>query len=298
MNEETRTQPSTLKAWISVLRPHQYVKNAFVFLPVFFALRITEGPLLMSASWAFVCFCLVASAVYIVNDLRDIEFDRAHPEKKFRPLASGQIPKQQAVPASMLLFAFGLGLAWWVAPPLFYVMAIYSGLNLAYSFGLKHVAILDISIVAFGFVLRLAAGAAATGLPLTMWIILITYLLSLFLALGKRGDDIAQAESGRATRKNTARYNQAFIQSAMMMMASVVIVSYIFYTISDEVQLRIGSDKLYYTVFFVILGILRYLQIALVDGKSGNPTKLLYRDRFIQLTIAGWIATFTVLLYL
>ncbi len=294
----TAQTTSMTRAWIKVLRPQQYIKNAFVFLPVFFALRITEWPLVAAASWAFVCFCLVASAVYIVNDLRDIEFDRAHPEKRFRPLAGGQIAKSQAATASAALFALGLALAWWVNANLFYVMALYAGLNLAYSFGLKHVAILDIRIVAFGFVLRLAAGAAATGLPLTMWIILITYLLSLFLALGKRGDDLIQAESGRATRKNAARYNVAFIQSAMMMMASVVIVSYIFYTISDEVQARIGSDKLYYTVFFVILGILRYLQLTLVDGDSGNPTKLLYRDRFIQFTIAGWLATFAVLLYL
>lgn len=294
----TAQTTSMTRAWIKVLRPQQYIKNVFVFLPVFFALRITEWPLVAAASWAFVCFCLVASAVYIVNDLHDIEFDRAHPEKRFRPLAGGQIAKSQAATVSAALFALGLALAWWVDVHLFYVMALYAGLNIAYSFGLQHIAILDISIVAFGFVLRLAAGAAATGLPLTMWIILITYLLSLFLALGKRGDDLIQAESGRATRKNAARYNVAFIQSAMMMMASVVIVSYIFYTISDEVQARIGSDKLYYTVFFVILGILRYLQLTLVDGDSGNPTKLLYRDRFIQLTIAGWLATFAVLLYL
>jgi 4-hydroxybenzoate polyprenyltransferase len=166
-------------------------------------------------------------------------------------------------------------------------------MNLLYSFGLKHIPILDINIIAIGFVLRLLMGSAAGGdaLPLSMWIVLITFLLALFLALAKRRDDVLLAEEGKKVRKSIDGYNLEFINGAMMIMASVTIVFYISYTITEGVT-RFQTDKLYFTVFFVILGIMRYMQITFVEKKSGSPTKILLRDIFLQITILGWLVSF------
>ena len=170
--------------------------------------------------------------------------------------------------------------------------------NLFYSFRLKHIPILDITLLSIGFVLRLYIGSAAAGpgeVPLSMWIVLITFLFALFLALAKRRDDVLLSAEGKKVRKAIDGYNLEFINGAMMVMASVVIVSYISYCISEEVIHRLKTDKLFFTVIFVVLGILRYMQITFVEQKSGNPTKVLMKDLFLQLVIVGWLASFVLL---
>ena len=287
-----------LSTIIKLMRPHQYVKNLFIFLPLFFALKITETDLLLQAFIAFISFSLTASAIYTLNDYHDIEEDRQHPKKKNRPLASGAISKTQAIGIMAILSLLGFALMLSLSLQAGAILATYVLMNIAYSFYLKHIAILDVTIIAIGFVLRLFIGSAVTGIALSMWIVIMTFLLALFLALAKRRDDVLiYLETGKKMRKVIDGYNLPFLDGAMMIMASVVIVSYTLYTTSTEVVTRMDSQYLYLTALFVILGIMRYLQIAFVLKDSGSPTKIVLRDRFTQLTLLGWILSFGWILY-
>ncbi len=283
---------------IRLFRVDQYIKNFFIFLPLFFALKITETELLINAAIAFFAFSMAASAIYIFNDYRDIEEDKLHPKKKYRPLASGAIDKHKALWIMTGLFVSGLAIMACLSPTTAGILLAYVIMNLAYSFYFKQVAIIDIVIIAIGFVLRLFVGSAVTGIPLSMWIIVMTFLLALFLALAKRRDDcLIFLDTGKSMRKVVNGYNLQFLNTAMGIMASVVIVAYINYTTSTEVIERVHSHDLYLTAFFVILGILRYLQIAFVLEDSSSPTKIVLKDRFMQITLFGWIITFIWILY-
>jgi 4-hydroxybenzoate polyprenyltransferase len=287
-----------LSSTIKLMRPQQYIKNLFIFLPLFFALKITETNLLFYDFIAFIAFSLTASAVYILNDYRDIEEDRKHPIKRFRPLASGAISKTQAVRIMLLLVSVGSILMASLSLKAAGILVIYVILNVAYSFHLKHVAILDVAIIAIGFVLRLFIGAAVTGIELSMWIVVMTFLLALFMALAKRRDDVLiYLETGKKMRKVIDGYNLQFLDTAMAIMASVVIVAYTIYTTSAQVIEKFHSEYLYLTALFVILGIMRYLQIAFVHLDSGSPTKIVLKDRFMQATIAAWVISFAWILY-
>lgn len=287
-----------MKHVLKLIRPHQYIKNLFIFLPLFFALKVTHVDLLIPALWAFAAFSLTASAVYVFNDYLDIEEDRQHPKKKSRPLASGEVSKTQARGLMAGLAVTGLGLMAWIDLTAFYVLTGYVILNLAYTLRLKHVAVIDVAIISLGFVLRLFVGSFVTGVPLSMWIVVMTFLLALFLALAKRRDDVLiYLETGRKMRKVIDGYNLKFLDSAMVMMASVVIVAYTLYTISADVMNRLHSEYLYLTVIFVILGILRYMQIAFVEEDSGSPTRLMLKDRFLLIVVIGWLATFFGIIY-
>lgn len=287
-----------LSSTIKLMRPQQYIKNLFIFLPLFFALKITETNLLFYDFIAFIAFSLTASAVYILNDYQDMEEDREHPTKRFRPLASGVISRAQAVRIMLLLVFIGSILMIPLSLKAAGILAIYVILNVAYSFHLKHVAILDVAIIAIGFVLRLFIGAAVTGIELSMWIVVMTFLLALFMALAKRRDDVLiYLETGKKMRKVVDGYNLQFLDTAMAIMASVVIVAYTIYTTSAQVVERFHSEYLYLTALFVILGIMRYLQIAFVHLDSGSPTKIVLKDRFMQVTIAAWVISFAWILY-
>lgn len=281
------------------MRPHQYIKNLFIFLPPFFALKITNTELFLNATIAFIGFSLAASSIYTLNDYFDIEEDKHHPKKKNRPLASGTISKRQAIAIMTILpiasFAIIVPLSMKAAA----ILAEYLIMNILYSFYLKHVAILDVTIIAIGFVLRLFIGSAATDIPLSMWIVVMTFLLALFMALAKRRDDVLiYLDTGEKMRKVIDGYNLQFLDTAMAIMASVVIVAYTIYTTSAEVVERVNSQNLYLTALFVILGVMRYLQIAFVLKYSGSPTQILLKDRFMQLTLVGWGFTFACILYL
>ncbi len=280
------------------MRPHQYIKNLFIFLPLFFALKITDTALLTNAFIAFIAFSLTASAIYTLNDYHDIEEDRQHPKKKSRPLASGAISKSQAIIIMAMLATAGFILMATLSLKAVGILAAYIVMNIAYSFSLKHVAILDVTIIAIGFVLRLFIGSAVTDIPLSMWIVIMTFLLALFMALAKRRDDVLiYLDTGKKMRKVIDGYNLQFLDTAMAIMASVVIVAYTIYTTSAEVVERVHSEYLYLTALFVILGIMRYLQVAFVLKDSGSPTKIVLKDRFMQLTLIGWVLTFAWILY-
>ena len=278
-----------------LLRVHQYIKNLFIFTPLLFSFSFSNSENNFNTLLAFLLFSLLASSIYIFNDLMDIKEDQAHPKKRYRPLASGNISTQTAKVLMFLLALFALSVSLILNTNLFIVLISYFILNILYSLKLKHISILDIFIIATGFVLRLFAGWAVTGIELSMWIILMTFLLAIFLALAKRRDDVLLSRRGQETRKNIDGYNLEFVNAAMVLMAGVVIVSYIQYTISAEVISRLGSHYLYLTSFFVILGVLRYMQITFVEQDSGSPTKIVIKDMFMKLTILFWLISFFII---
>ncbi|SFV64031.1 UbiA prenyltransferase family protein [hydrothermal vent metagenome] len=284
---------------IKLMRPHQYVKNSFIFLPLFFALKITDLELLTYSFIAFIAFSLSASAIYILNDYFDIEEDRQHPKKRYRPLASGDINKKQAITLIIFLLGTGVSIMSQLSISATIILLAYLSLNIIYTLSIKHIAILDITTIAIGFVLRLFVGSAVTGIYLSMWIVIMTFLLALFMALAKRRDDILiYLNTGKKMRKVIDGYNLKFIDGAMMIMASIVIVSYILYTTSKDVINRVDNGEyLYLTTLFVLLGIMRYMQITFVFENSGSPSEIILKDRFIQSTILCWILSFIWILY-
>ena len=284
---------------LKILRPHQWVKNTFIFIPLFFG-----GSLFDMADWTsslvvFVAFSFAASAIYSINDIVDVEADKKHPKKCKRPIAAGLVSKRQASLLAIILAIAALALPFllnnWM---LSVVIALYLAMNLCYCIRLKHYAIIYVCLVALGFVMRIVAGGVATDIVLSRWIVMMTFLLTLFLSFAKRRDDVLiMNETGMAPRKNTSRYNLTFINQAITITGGVMLVCYIMYTVSPEVKERFNSPNLYMTSFFVILGLLRYIQLTVVDERSGEPTRLVLSDRLIQLIIAGWIISFAIIIY-
>ncbi|THB66495.1 MAG: decaprenyl-phosphate phosphoribosyltransferase [Desulfovibrio sp.] len=288
-----------LRAVVRLMRPHHYIKNLFVFMPLFFAHQLGDIQAAVSAVWAFLAFCLASSAVYIFNDLHDVAEDRLHPHKRHRPLASGQVSRCKAVGVMALLLAGAAGLAAGLLP--LGVLAFLGGylvLNVAYTVFFKHMAVIDVMCVAAGFVLRVFAGGAAVGVEVSHWLVLMTFLLAVFLGLAKRWGDLMLVDNGdQAPRKSLHGYNTQFVAAAMSTMAAVVIVSYIQYTVSEDVAVKHGTEHLYLTTFWVVIGLLRYMQQAFVQRRTCPPTRMVLRDVLLQAVILCWIVTFYFLLY-
>lgn len=291
---------------ITLIRPHQLVKNIFVFTPLFFDRHVTDWHYVWPCLVAFIAFCLAASGIYCFNDIHDADADRQHPVKCMRPVACGAVSKQTAYVTMSIVWILAIMLVAWaciysgrIRIGMIGTLLVYVVMNVAYCIKLKQIALLDVFMIAIGFVLRVAAGGMATGIILSHWIVLTTFLLTLFLAVAKRRDDAAIYETtGVKARKNVECYNMDFLNQSIGVLGSVTIVCYILYTVSDEVVERMGSHYLYVTSVFVLAGIMRYMQITLVDRKSGNPTKVLLQDHFIHVCIIGWISAFTIILYL
>ncbi len=270
---------------------HQYIKNFFVFAPLFFSFQ-AKVDLFINSLIVFVLFSLIASSVYVFNDLMDIEEDKKHPQKKNRPLASGSISVFKAKLLIVVLTLIPLISSFIINKNLFFILIFYFLLNILYSLKLKHITIVDVFIMAIGFVLRVFAGGVATNIQLSQWIIIMTFLLAMFLAISKRKDDILLAFEGKKTRKNIDGYSIEFVNAVMVLMSAVTIVSYILYTVSNDVIERLKTENLYLTSIFVILGIIRYMQISFVEKKKEDPTKIVLKDKFLQLTILLWIVSF------
>lgn len=289
------------KALVRLARPHQYVKNAFVFLPVLFGHRLTDSGALLLSSIVFVTFCLLASAVYTINDIRDKEEDREHPQKRLRPLASGEVTTLQAVLfVLILLFAVVFISIRFLPNSIWPIFGVYLGINLAYSFYLRKVAIVDLVCVSSGFVLRVFAGAVSANVFVSHWIIIMTFLLSLFLALAKRRNDLVLMESKQDqgnSRRSLAGYNLEFVSMSMVTASSVIIVAYILYTVSPETLAIHGAVNLYLTSIWVILGLMRYMQVTFVLDKTMPPTLVILKDRFMQITVFAWLLNVYILLY-
>ena len=290
-----------MKAIVKLIRPQQWIKNFFVLIPLFFAGELLNGTSVVCGVIAALAFCFAASSVYCFNDIYDAEADRRHPVKHLRPIASGGISIMQAyilMALMLLLCVFMLLLLPEKRLETGAVILFYYALNLAYCMRLKQYAILDVCIVALGFVFRIFVGGIATGVVLSKWIVLMTFLLTLFLSFAKRRDDVVRMnDTGEAPRKNTIRYNLTFINQAITITASVTLVCYIMYTVSPEITERFHTDKLYLTSVFVLLGLLRYIQLAVVDKRSGDPTKVMLKDLFIQLIVLFWCLSFFIIIY-
>ena len=287
-----------MKSFIQLIRPKDWAKNLFLFVPLFFAGLLFNAEIILQLLGGFICSSLVASSIYIINDYRDIEDDKKHPVKKMRPLASGAVKKSTAVIIAIIFLVAGFTGAWLLRDKFMFVLGLYFLLNLAYSFGLKSIPILDIIIIAIGFVLRIKAGSVLAKIALSEWLIIMVFLLALFMAIAKRRDDVLlKLSSGNDMRKAVKGYNLDFINTALSLICAVIIVAYFMYTTSPEIVARLQTYRLYYTCLFVLAGIFRYLQLIYVQQDSQSPTKILYKDRFIQVTILLWIISFYMILY-
>ena len=286
---------------IRLMRPVQWLKNGFVFLPMFFGGSLTSGQAWWHSAIAFFTFCFAASAVYCLNDIVDAPADRMHPVKCRRPVAAGLIAVPQAIAVMLVCAAASIVLPLLLlsGPAVAWLAVGYLLLNVAYSLKLKQFAVVDVFIIATGFVLRVMAGGAACDIPLSPWIICMTFLITLFMAFAKRRDDVVIYErSGTLTRKNTVNYNLPFLDQAIGMLATITMVCYLMYCLSGEVMERLGSGHIYLTSIFVLAGLVRYLQLTIVMQQSGSPTRMLTTDRFLQVCVLGWLASFAAIIYL
>ena len=285
---------------IRLLRPLQWFKNVFVLAPLFFSNNLLNVELLIPTLYAFAAFCLVSSSIYCFNDIYDVEADRQHPRKCKRPIASGAVSVKTGYVAMVccLLLAVTIGVLGRIGMVCLIGLIGYWLMNVAYCMKLKQYAIIDVFLISMGFVLRVLIGGFAAHIFVSEWLVLMTFLLALFLAFAKRKDDYRIFEqTGIMPRKSIVGYNAQFIDLSVTIVATITIVCYIMYTMSDSVIARMGSSYLYLTSIWVIAGLLRHLQNMLVYQRSGSPTKALVKDHFIQLCIAGWIASFVVIIY-
>lgn len=282
--------------FLRLARPKQWVKNAFVAAPLFFTPSVLSWASAAIVAQAVLAFSLIASAIYALNDWADREADRLHPEKRHRPVASGAVAPNAALAFAALLTLAGAALALRLPPGFGAILACYAILNIAYSLGLKNISLLDVLVIAVSFVLRVEAGAVAIGIVPTVWILVCTGLLALFLALAKRRDDLT-SDLDAAHRKSLAGYNLPFIDTAIAVVLGALLVGYLMYTTDDAVLRKFSTERLYMTAPFVVAGILRYLQIALVEKRSGSPTEIALSDRFLIVCVLGWVAVFGYLIY-
>lgn len=290
-----------MKNIIKLTRPYQWVKNFFVFLPLFFGGSMLDPIELYQAVVAFAAFSLMASSIYCFNDIIDVEADRRHSEKCHRPIAAGELTVTQGYMVMATCVALSLGVLLLLKENVYETMAVvaaYFVMEIAYCVSLKRYAVVDVCVLSMGFVLRIVTGGFATDIVPSQWLVLMTFLLALLMGFGKRKDDVEKyMRTGLAPRHNTKRYNLTFINQAVTVTASVTLVCYILYTVSPEVTSRTNFDYAYLTSVFVILGLLRYMQLASVDDKSGDPTKLVLTDRFLQLTVLLWLMSYMVMIY-
>ncbi len=287
----------TFRSIATLARPEHWVKNLFLFLPAFFAARLTELDVFFNALMGFVAFSLTASAVYVLNDLVDAPQDRNHPDKCRRPIASGAISQAQGILIGSVLLASGFSMAFFLRPEMLVFSVLYFVVNVAYSLSLKHFAIVDVSLIGLGFLLRVLAGGAVTGVAVSHWLIVLTFLLALILGFAKRRGEYLVAMGDNNFRKALEGYNLPFLDMSIVVCSTVAVVAYLMYCFSPEVTGRMGSDEIYYTAFFVVVGVLRYLQLTLVFGKTESPTRALLRDGFLQVVLLAWIGSFAWLLY-
>ena len=290
-----------MKKTLLLIRPQQWIKNGFVLIPMFFGGRLLNVDDAIASVVTFFAFSFMASAIYCFNDIIDVEADRRHPIKCHRPIASGAVSVPTAYALMVILTLLSALLLFFLpqrAGETAGIVAFYFLLNMAYCLWLKRHAIIDVCTVAFGFVLRILAGGMACEVAVSNWLVLMTFLLALFLSFAKRRDDVLRMnETGEPPRRNTIRYNLTFVNQAITVTGTVTLVCYIMYTVSPEVVSRFHAPYLYLTSIFVLVGLLRYMQLTVVDEVSGDPTKILLRDRFTQTIVVAWIMSFLLIIY-
>lgn len=281
---------------LRLLRPKDWSKNIFLFAPLFFTPALFHFPELMRILCGAIIFSIVASSIYILNDLKDRTADLLHPTKKLRPIASNQVSVTAARCLCIILGVIGFISAAFLSQVFFTVLLIYYVINIAYCAGLKRIAIIDVYCVAAGFILRVIAGAELIHVTPSIWILMCTGLLALFLALAKRRDDIVHHMTF-AHRESIRGYNLVFIDASIAITLSALLIAYTIYSTLDIAEVHLGTAHFYWTVPLVLFGILRYLQITLVEEKSDSPTRLLFTDKFLLSTVIAWCVLSAILIY-
>jgi len=278
------SKPSRIVNLFLALRPNQWTKNGVLLAAFIFGYwdktqHIALGPSLLRMVPGLLLFCLASSSVYLVNDVRDIENDRVHPTKRFRPIAAGLVNIPTALTTALLLLLFVLAGSWMLAPRFLAVVLAYLVLQLVYSFLLKQVALVDVFVIACGFVLRAIAGAIVTGVTISPWLLLCTFLLALFLALCKRRHEkLIVPDSDTEHRASLGKYDTQLLNQLIAIVSSATIVSYALYTLWPETVAKFGTSMLGFTIPFVMFGIFRYLDLVYRHEKGGRPEKILLTD--------------------
>ena len=296
---QTRIFMTSLNHSIRLIRPKQWIKNLFVFAPLIFSKELFSASYRIEALKAFVGFCLIASSVYIINDILDAEADRAHPEKKNRPIASGAISPKGALGILALLGALGAFTLSGMRPLYLIILGLYFLLNMGYSFKLKEVVLLDVFIIATGFMMRVLAGAFAIDVQLSSWIVLCTMFISLFLGFAKRRAEIVtmQEVGASSERKVLLAYRVDFIDQMLTISAAGTVICYALYTVAPRTLEVFGTDRLIYTTVFVIYGVFRYLFLIHSSRSTENPTNAVTSDPTIIITGLLWIFSCILLIY-
>ena len=293
--ETARTRWAALAA---LMRPYQWLKNGLLFAALIFSERLFNPRDAALSLVAFAAFCAISSVGYTINDISDREADRHHPEKRNRPLASGELSVGEAAMAAATLAGAGLTLSLALGPEFFAIALLYIAIQFGYSNYLKRIVIADVIAVAVGFVLRAYAGGVAIGVPVSPWLVFITFVLALFLALGRRRHEIAAlGDSATIHRGPLGEYSVRLIDQMISIVASAALVGYMIYTASPEVAAKLHTGYLFLTVPFVVFGILRYLYLISECGEGGDPSRLVMRDRPLQISILLWIIADILLLY-
>jgi len=291
-------------AWIQALRPKQWTKNLLLFVGVVFSQHLTDPEIVGRAIAGFAAFSLLAGSVYLVNDLRDVEADRQHPRKRSRPIASGRLSAGVAWGSLPVLLGVVGAIAWWLGPGFLATAVIYVLLNLAYSMGLKHVVLLDVFVIALGFVLRAIAGVqlllpVAPGTELSPWLLVCTFFGALFLGLAKRRREITNAGEEQAARQRAVldHYTPELLDGLLMVSAATSLMGYALYTIWPGTVAKFGTEALLYTVPFVAYGIFRYLYLVRVAESSEDPSQVLLTDRPLGACVVLYLVAVVVILY-
>lgn len=284
---------------VKSLRVQQWIKNFFVFAPLIFSQNVFNLPLLIKSSLAFVLFCLLSGAAYILNDIQDLEEDKIHPVKSKRPLVSGKVKKNHAIIACVFLVLFGLIGAYLLNVHFFIALLIYFILQIAYSGWLKHVVIIDVFLIATGYLIRVIAGGLAIEIQLSPWLFICTILIALFLALSKRRHELVlldkNAEIHRAILKE---YTPQLLDQMISVVTASTVISYCLYTVSSETVAKFGTKNLLFTVPFVLYGIFRYLYLVHQKDEGGSPEALIIKDKPLLIDLFLWISTAMLILYI
>lgn len=293
-----------IRAWLEALRPKQWTKNLLLFAGVVFSQHLREPRLFGRAVVGFLAFSLLSGIVYLINDLRDVEQDRAHPRKRLRAIPSGRLPIRVAWISLIPLAAVVIALSWWLGPGYTLTAALYVALNLAYSFGFKAVVLLDVFIVALGFVLRAIAGVqllvpVAPGTELSPWLLVCTFFGALFIALGKRRRELTNAGGTQATRQRTVldQYTPELVDQLLVIAAAASLMSYALYTIWPGTVAKFHTEALLFTVPLVAYGLFRYLWLVEASEQSEDPSQVLLTDRPLAATLLLYLATVLLILY-
>ena len=287
-----------IRGLIRTIRPHQWVKNVFVLAPVVFATKLFDPELLLNAGVAFLAFCLLAGAVYTINDIADVEADRLHPVKRNRPIASGRVPENVAKIFAACLVVVSLTGSYLISPLFAAAAAAYFALNVAYTMRLKHVAYLDVSCISAGFVLRVLGGGFATRIEVSWYLFVCTALLALFLGFGKRRHELTTA-SAKAGKQRVALegYTKRGLDVALTVTSVLTVATYLRYTLDESTVAFFRSSSLWPTTVFVILGVWRFLFIVRNRPKAESPTQEMLSDGPMVGIVLLWIAVVGVLVY-